>query len=658
MNKDVISEWKQNHKGAYTDTLSDVLCEAWARCKQIGVDPWAKFSPRYSKEKFINIKNQSRRIYVYAKRAISYLQDYYSNEWLGFAFFNPSGIPLSISGSNAFMEWASSKGMLINTDWSERILGANAISVGLKNLQATQVVGAENYCFALTDTAIYFAPILLGDSERNLTCYGGVALITPYDFRNNFFMGTVSAVVYGIKMTAHLTGTLHSLYSKMDVGLLVLDISNLTGTISVSYYNDELFKILGISRTKLDFLRAETIFDPPPENEKLWDIVQNMRVVNNLYITLSVRGIKKDYIITTTLYNHHSLNLRGIRLLITTPHRVASQISKHMGNAPITFDNLIGKSDCFVSTVHLLKHSADSDANILLLGESGVGKDVIAQAIHNASNRRKNPFIAVNCAALPRDLIASELFGYEGGAFTGSKRDGNIGKFELANTGTIFLDEIGDMPLDLQAVLLRVIEQKSFMRIGSNRTTNVDVKIISATNADLLQLVKQKRFRLDLYYRLSTLKFIVPPLRERGQDIILLAEHFINAVAQRLNLSKKIILSEKAKQFLMEYPWPGNVRELQNVIEGIVTLYNVDVIEKDHIVSYIGPTEYIYPQHTHKGFMALETRDFAQRPKDLTEEQIKDALIVCKYNKSYTAKYLGISRRTLYRKMKEFKTFA
>ena len=195
----------------------------------------------------------------------------------------------------------------------------------------------------------------------------------------------------------------------------------------------------------------------------------------------------------------------------------------------------------------MAKAVAKSESNVLILGESGVGKDIFAQAIHNASDRRDKPFLALNCAALPRDLIASELFGYEGGAFTGAKKNGNIGKFQLADTGTIFLDEIGDMPLDLQATLLRVIEQKKFMRVGSSSITNVDVRIIAATNANIQKLIDQKKFRADLYYRLSTLQFTIPPLRERGSDIILLAEYFIQAVSRRINKPNVMTLSNEAK---------------------------------------------------------------------------------------------------------------
>ena len=324
----------------------------------------------------------------------------------------------------------------------------------------------------------------------------------------------------------------------------------------------------------------------------------------------------------------------------------------------MTIDELVGESSTFQRTISQLKLCAKSGANVLLLGESGVGKDIIAQAIHNASDRRNRPFIAVNCASLPRDLIASELFGYEEGAFTGAKRSGNIGKFELANTGTIFLDEIGDMPLESQAMLLRVIEQKSFMRIGSNRVTNVDVKIISATNADLEELVEKKLFRLDLYYRLGVIKLHIPPLQQREDDVILLANHFIHAIEKREHAPKgrSVTLSPDAKELLRRLPWRGNVRELQNTIEGIMVLYQPAIIEAEHFRAYLNLTnETLREDPVQAPTDAPAFKEYVKvLPKKLTRDVLAQALAENRYNKSATAEMLGISRKSLYRKLEEF----
>lgn len=249
--------------------------------------------------------------------------------------------------------------------------------------------------------------------------------------------------------------------------------------------------------------------------------------------------------------------------------------------------------------------------------------------------------MAINCGALPRDLIASELFGYEGGAFTGAKRQGNMGKFELANGGTLFLDEIGEMPLDLQATLLRAVEQKSITRLGSTKEIEVDVKIISATNANLRDLINEKRFREDLYYRLSTLRLTLPPLRQRGEDIILLAEEFIRAASQRIGRQDLMTISPQARELLLHHSWHGNVRELQNLIEGIVLLYPDPVITAEHILADLHVREDLLPQPA--------VSSGHGRKAELTRERLLETLAQCGGNRSEAAKLLDISRRTLYR---------
>lgn len=296
------------------------------------------------------------------------------------------------------------------------------------------------------------------------------------------------------------------------------------------------------------------------------------------------------------------------------------------------------------------KSIAHSDSNVMITGESGVGKDVFAQAIHNASQRRDSPFIVLNCAAYPRDLLASELFGYDGGAYTGAKKTGNLGKFELADTGTIFLDEIGDMPLDLQVMLLRVIEQKNFMRIGSSIVRSVDVKIISATNADLHTMVEKRTFRPDLYFRLCTLNLQLPPLRDRGGDIILLAEHFIDAITARLQMGTRKVLSEEAKELMLRLPWHGNVRELQNVMERVVQLVPSQVITPQDLelcLDFVGTGRTAVTA-------ASPPPARATRAGTSPREDILRALEENRYNRTMAAAALGISRKTFYRKLEEF----
>jgi len=236
----------------------------------------------------------------------------------------------------------------------------------------------------------------------------------------------------------------------------------------------------------------------------------------------------------------------------------------------LEFSGIVGRSDALRQVLQLVEMVAPSDSTVLLLGETGTGKELIARAIHEHSQRNKQPFVTLNCAAIPSSLFESELFGHERGAFTGAHMQ-RAGRMELADRGTLFLDEVGDMPLELQPKLLRAIQEHTFERVGSARTKNVDVRLVAATNCDLEQLVEEKQFRSDLYYRLNVFPIRIPPLRERREDIPLLVQHFTQKYARRMN--KQIdTIPEATVQRLQRWSWPGNVRELENLIERSVIL--------------------------------------------------------------------------------------
>jgi transcriptional regulator with PAS, ATPase and Fis domain len=263
--------------------------------------------------------------------------------------------------------------------------------------------------------------------------------------------------------------------------------------------------------------------------------------------------------------------------------------------------------------------------------------------MHNASPRKNNSYLAINCAALPRDLIASELFGFEDGAFTGARKGGNVGKFELADQGTILLDEIGDMPLDLQTSLLRVLEEKTVMRLGGTKLIPINVRVIAATNKDLETEIERNRFRRDLFYRLGVIKITIPPLRERRDDIILLAEQLVIRTCRRFN-KPLMTLSPTVIEAFLAYPWPGNIREMQNVIEGAIQL------APNNIVTYELVQDYLVQKDASRGTGIAGYSSISRTDKQI----IADCLIQNKYNKTEAAKALGISRRTLYRRLKEY----
>ena len=235
------------------------------------------------------------------------------------------------------------------------------------------------------------------------------------------------------------------------------------------------------------------------------------------------------------------------------------------------FEGTMGHSPALLEVLQLVEMVAPSDSTVLLLGETGTGKELIVRAIHDHSPRKQRAFVKLNCAAIPSGLLESELFGHERGAFTGAITQ-KIGRLELADQGTLFLDEVGDIPLEIQPKLLRVLQEREFERLGSTRTKNVDVRIVAATHRALEEMVVEKQFRLDLYYRLNVFRISIPPLRERPEDIPLLVRHFVQQFSRRMNKTIEAISSE-TMEALSRYPWPGNIRELQNVIERAVVVY-------------------------------------------------------------------------------------
>ena len=309
-------------------------------------------------------------------------------------------------------------------------------------------------------------------------------------------------------------------------------------------------------------------------------------------------------------------------------------------NRYFSFPNIIGESVAMKKVFSLIEKVAATDSTVLILGESGTGKELIATTIHYQSRRKDKPLIKVNCAALPETLIESELFGHEKGAFTGAVKR-RPGRFELANGGTIFLDEIGDMSLSTQTRLLRVIQEKTFERVGGTDTLSIDVRIITATNRNLEEEEKAGRFREDLYYRLNVIPVVIPPLRERREDIPELVDFALSKCRNRL--AKTVRFSKEAMTALLQYDYPGNVRELENIVERGATLAASDVIEKDDLPSVI------FKKTESNGSLSL-----AEVVAGAEKEHIIRTLGLANGNKTKAAELLGISRKTLWEKMNTY----
>ena len=319
------------------------------------------------------------------------------------------------------------------------------------------------------------------------------------------------------------------------------------------------------------------------------------------------------------------------------------------GHNFIDMDYIIGSNKQIRQLKDSIKKIAKSNSTVLISGESGTGKELIARSIHSQSDRATKPFIAVNCAAIPDSLLESELFGYVKGAFTGASVQGRVGHFELANKGVIFLDEIGDMPLHLQAKILRVLQDKKLTPIGSNKVVQLDVRVVAATNKNLKQLMEENKFREDLYYRLNVIPITVPPLRKRLDDIEKLSYHFLKRYNESFakNVTK---IDDDVLQIFMEYDWNGNIRELENVIE-----YMMNVTENDTLTLESLPSNML--EKKSDKVVNLEVDELSQRVVPLSElekNEIKKALDIYGYDtkgKKMAARKLGIGIATLYRKI-------
>lgn len=316
---------------------------------------------------------------------------------------------------------------------------------------------------------------------------------------------------------------------------------------------------------------------------------------------------------------------------------------KKANKAKYALDSIVSKSKSMEKLKELTKKAAKTNSTVLILGESGTGKELFAHAVHNNSKRKNNSFVKVNCGSIPYDLLESELFGYEEGSFTGAKKGGKIGKFKAADKGTIFLDEIGDLPMNMQVKILRVLQDKEIEKIGANYSEKIDVRIIAATNKNLEKMVEEEEFRLDLYYRLNVINLYIPPLRERKEDIPIIARYLVDKISQEENIQVDGI-EDSAIEYLSKYSWPGNVRELENIMERAINfLENETTIKTIHLPGKITGIS-----------KDKDIRSLKSIVEEVERQSIIDSIILLDGNKTKAAEKLKISRTSLYEKLDRY----
>ena len=417
----------------------------------------------------------------------------------------------------------------------------------------------------------------------------------------------------------------------------------------IHYANNLACQWINIRRRELLKIPIKRLI---PNWNNIYQLVSSGEKFMNEEIAITTADKKVKYNVTVTpILDQEQIKLIGLVIAIRELENVYHLVNKYTGmQARFTFKDIIAKSQVMRKLVDYAKNISDSPSTVLIEADSGTGKEVFAQSMHNASSRHDKGFVAINCAAISDNLIESELFGYDDGAFTGAKKGGHPGKFELANGGTLFLDEVGDMKPEVQVKLLRAIQESAITRVGGEKTIPVDVRIIAATNKNLKEEVDKGNFRLDLYYRLSVIPLKIPALKERMEDLPSLIRFFLNKKSVRLQKQVPQIRYSTLQQFL-EYDWPGNIRELENVIEQYINLngeISFETLKKKKV------------QNAKEANVNIDTTDITTQDvklfsvKDMEKQLILQTLMHFNNNMSHSAKSLGISRNTLYLKLRKY----
>ncbi|WP_139314556.1 sigma-54-dependent Fis family transcriptional regulator [Desulfosporosinus metallidurans] len=627
-------------KSVNTGEVRQIILDSWHNSVKNGISPFQKKVNRVLTEKeIIYNENLNRDLIDVSLPVMENLYKFVAGSGFTVTLIDNKGIILKIVGDQEVVNSISKGNFIIGADWSEESAGTNAIGLAIKLDQPIQVISYEHFCICSHNSTCSAAPI--HDTEGNII--GILDMTGDFEKAHSHTLGMVVAAVHGID------NQLESKYAWAKYNLANSYMNAIVESISqgmmavnelgvITHINNYAIKVLQDNRDEIIGRDIKTYLKSSYFKENKKDLLG----LTDQEVDIITNGKIKKAIISSRKIEGLPSGMKGTVIVFNEINRTRKLVQRMSGlEAKLTFNDILGKNEKFLSTVKLAKNASHSLSNILLLGESGTGKDVFAQAIHNASQSSNGPFVAINCGAIPRELINSELFGYVDGAFTGAKRGGNPGKFEMADGGTIFLDEIGEMPLELQTILLRVIENKSIMRIGGHDSIPVNVRVIAATNRDLIKEVDQGNFRRDLYYRLNVISINLLPLREHKDDIPLLCEHFI----QKMNhlLGKDVNEIEDAvQQYFNAYDWPGNIRELYNILER-----SMNIAECSRLLVSFLPNEFTALQKvqnsvSHKSF------------DDLEKELISSLMTEHAGNITKVSNKLGIARTTLYRKLDKY----
>jgi transcriptional regulator of acetoin/glycerol metabolism len=634
------------------NTYQALIKESKERCTGYGITEDQVFSKKMIDN--IELQNkfaENRDLILTASPYMEHLMSIVRGNNFFVLLTDKEGCILNAIGDEKILSEAFELKMVAGAYMNEECIGTNAMSLVIKSEAPVQLSGKDHFIKAYHRWTCSGAPI----KDPNGNLIGALDLTGYSDSVHPHTLGMVIAASNAIEemlkvkeynRLQNMTNKhIKTIFNSMPVAILT---SDLDGEIKI--YNQKALDLVG---NKYRQLMATNLGELIEEWPSIKEAIHSERNVNR---TINIKALRSRFpcqMTASPIYNPQDDSIEIVYVLKEDQSRKRTKITQPY----YTFDKIVGKEQHFVSTIEYAKKIANNRSTILILGESGCGKEVFAQAIHNFSKRMDEPFVALNCGAIPNQLIESELFGYEEGAYTGAKKGGNIGKFELANNGTIMLDEIGEMPLDMQTRLLRVLQESVITRIGSQKSIPINVRIIAATNKDLKKEVELGRFRKDLFYRLNVLPLYLPPLRERRSDIMVLFEYFMKSLSAKFE-KEEIPISDEYMMILENYNWPGNVRELENVVELILntesfpTKYFIENINQEARSQMTANYESVLFPVKHESFESLDPEKLDM--DYIEKEHITRVLKLYKGNISKTANILGIQRNTLYSKISKY----
>ncbi|MFZ5968678.1 MAG: sigma-54-dependent Fis family transcriptional regulator [Bacillota bacterium] len=629
--------------------IRNVIADSWVRSKKYGVDPLTqKVEVTLSEKELEERYKEFMPLIRTTKPFMDSLYNIVGKAGLIVRLTDKDGYVLECIGDQELVRTYGNLSMYKGCNVKEEVIGTNAIGTALMIGGPIQVLGAEHYCKQYHNWTSSACPI----RDENGSIIGILSMTGPSSNVHPHTLGMVVATAEAIGNEMELEKTnrrldvankhFHAIMESISEGLICVNHMGMVTDINLFAR-----RLLILKEKEIIGKNIDCVLDDSHRN-KILEMISTGRKYEEeeMYFKSKRRKRIACLVSITPIKGENNNEVEGIVLTLRIAKRVHSLVNKIVGAEAIyTFDDILGNSKMIKEAVKVASIAANTDTTILLLGESGVGKEMFAQAIHNESIRRKRPFVFLNCGAIPRDLVASELFGYVEGAFTGAKRGGHPGKFELADKGTIFLDEIGDMPLDTQANLLRVLQTKAIVRVGGHDVIPTDVRVIAATHKDLLEEVEKGNFRSDLYYRLNVMPIYIPPLRERREDIKIFIDYFIDKFSRRMNKEVQGVHKSFYKA-MIKYDWPGNVRELQNVMELVMNMVESGAsIGYENLPSYMRKGELTRGEGVKQEIFHLE---------EIEKITIARAIEYTGGNMALTAKVLGIGRSTLYRKIEKY----